>query len=153
MRSTRAVKASYTEQGSDESEEDFKPRVGGRSKSGRNLKAPSRYAGGEEEDGDAFEDSMMTSPAVATNASARSTRGGRLRKRVVDPSDEEEDAQGEVDGDFNGSPVAERLSYPSRPTRTSLAQAQLVPVANDGQLESEEVVVESRRPTRGSTLR
>jgi hypothetical protein len=149
MRSTRAAATSYKEPASDESEEEVKPRAG-RSKSGRNIKPPSRYAEPDEDD---FENSMLTSPAVP----AATARSSRSKRRIVDPDEDEEeeadDAAVEDDEEFTGSPVAPRLSFPSRPTRSSLAQAQLVPVQTEPDPESHEEAETGRRATRSNGRR
>lgn len=150
MRSTRAAATSYKEPGSDESEDEVKPRPG-RSKSGRSIKPPSRYAEPDEDD---FENSMMTSPAVP----ATTTRSSRSRKRIVDPDEEDEeeavdDVPEDEDEELTGSPVAPRLSFPGRPTRSSLAQAQLVPVQPEPEAESLEPVSTGRRSTRANGQR
>ena len=148
MRSTRAAATSYKEPGSDDSEEEVRPR-GGRSKSGRNIKPPSRYAEPDEDD---FENSMLTSPAVP----ATTTRSSRAKRRIVDPDEDEEEADDipePEDDEFTGSPVAPRLSFPSRPTRSSLAQAQLVTVPAEPEPKSLEQGLTGRRSTRSNGQR
>ena len=77
-----------------------------RTRSGRNVRPPEKYKGEDE-----FEERMAETSPVLRHALPR---GGRLRRRVADPDDE--DGQG-----LNQPPpVPARNAFPTRATRSSL---------------------------------
>lgn len=132
QRAARQVVSTYAEDDDEDDfddEEDRKPRRDSRShheaegtrRSGRSSKgkAPGRFA----------EDDDFGNDAMATTSAAKKTRatGGRAKRRVVDPDEDDEDAQGEAD---YAPPPTGRNAFPTR--RATRLSGDLLPVNGNG---------------------